>query len=271
MNAVWSATKEICQVWPLMCPTRDRIWLALGKDREKYTFWFQAQPWQQKQLCDSIFLSLSSSSQCLLDTSNLIFCGDGFALESHLPTWKIPAFQKRSCDEPIVEALRSLQLRIQIGKIYAWMRMYTTASSDDSSFSKFVWIDKDRESLLWICGLATCVCTANYATEEMTQVGNLIHESIGPHFLLNRWGSQSKVAGGDNWAKSMENDIGRQYVSNYCPKSKKLNPWPPKPLNIDIGQSFPTSGSIESFKKSRSTATLLLSIFANIDKSNVAE
>ena len=73
MNAVWSATKEICQVWPLMCPTRDRIWLALGKDREKYTFWFQAQPWQQKQLCDSIFLSLSSSSQCLLDTSNLIF------------------------------------------------------------------------------------------------------------------------------------------------------------------------------------------------------
>ena len=28
--------------------------------------------------------------------------------------------------------------------------------------------------------------------------------------------------------------------------------------------------SIESFKKSRSTATLLLSIFANIDKSNVA-
>ena len=144
--------------------------------------------------CDSIFLSLSSSSQCLLDTSNLNFCGDGFALESHLPTFKIPAFQKRSCDEPIVEALRSLQLRIQIGKIYAWMRMYKTASSDDSSFSKFVWIDKDRESLLWICGLATCVCTANYATEEMTQVGNLIHESIGPHFLLNRWGSQSKVS-----------------------------------------------------------------------------
>ena len=70
--------------------------------------------------------------------------------------------------------------------------------------------------------------------------------------------------------KSMENDIGRQYVSNYCPKLKKLNPSPPKPLNIDIGQSFPTSGSIESFKKSRSTATLLLSIFANIDKSNVA-
>ena len=68
----------------------------------------------------------------------------------------------------------------------------------------------------------------------------------------------------------MENDIERQYVSNYCPKSKKLNPWPPKPLNIDIGQSFPTSGSIESFKKSRSTATLLLSIFAKIDKSNVA-
>ena len=144
--------------------------------------------------CDSIFLSLSSSSQCLLDTSNLIF----LPMVSHLKVTFQPAFQKRSCDEPIVEALRSLQLRIQIGKIYAWMRMYTTASSDDSSFSKFVWIDKDRESLLWICGLATCVCTANYATEEMTQVGNLIHESIGPHFLLNRWGSQSKVAGGDN-------------------------------------------------------------------------
>ena len=63
--------------------------------------------------------------------------------------------------------------------------------------------------------------------------------------------------------KSMEIDIGRQYVSNYCPKSKKINPWPPKPLNIDIGQSFPTIGSIESLKKSRATATLLLSIFAN--------
>jgi len=25
----------------------------------------------------------------------------------------------------------------------------------------------------------------------------------------------------------MENDIGRQYVSNYCPKLKKLNPSPP--------------------------------------------
>ena len=54
-----------------------------------------------------------------------------------------------------------------------------------------------------------------------------------------------------NGQKSMENDIGRQYVSNYCPKSKKLNPWPPKPLNID-------------------TDTLLLSIFAKNDKSNVA-
>ena len=32
----------------------------------------------------------------------------------------------------------------------------------------------------------------------------------------------------------------------------------------------PTSGSIESLKKSRYSATLLLSIFANIDKSNVA-
>ena len=69
--------------------------------------------------------------------------------------------------------------------------------------------------------------------------------------------------------KNTENDIGRQYVSNYCPKSKKLNPSPPKPRNIDIGQSFPTSGSIESLKKSGAKATLLLSIFANIDKSNV--
>ena len=66
--------------------------------------------------------------------------------------------------------------------------------------------------------------------------------------------------------KSMEIDIGRQYVSNSCPKSKKINPWPPKPLNIDIGQSFPTSGSIESFKKSRATPTLLLSIFAKLQK-----
>ena len=53
-------------------------------------------------------------------------------------------------------------------------------------------------------------------------------------------------------------------MSNYCPKSKKLNPWPPKPRNIDIGQSFPTSGSIESLKKSPNFATLLLSIFAKV-------
>ena len=55
-----------------------------------------------------------------------------------------------------------------------------------------------------------------------------------------------EIAGGDNWTKKH----GKyHYVSNYCTKSKKLNPWPPKPLNIDTGQSFPTIGSIESLKK----------------------
>ena len=33
------------------------------------------------------------------------------------------------------------------------------------------------------------------------------------------------VAGGDNWAKRHGNYIGRQYVSNYCPKSKMLIPF----------------------------------------------
>ena len=69
----------------------------------------------------------------------------------------------------------------------------------------------------------------------------------------------------------MENDIGRQYVSNYCPKSKKLIPLPPKPLNIDIGQSFFSNGTIESPKKNHASATLLLSNLAKFSKSNVAE
>ena len=59
-------------------------------------------------------------------------------------------------------------------------------------------------------------------------------------------------------------------MCNYCPKLKKLDLWPPKPLNIDIGQSFNSNGSIETLKKSRSTATLLLPIFAKNDESNVA-
>ena len=64
----------------------------------------------------------------------------------------------------------------------------------------------------------------------------------------------------------MENDIGRQYVSNYCPKSKKLNLRPPKPLNIDIGQSLLSNGTIESPKKNGARATLLLSNLAKFDQ-----
>ena len=46
-------------------------------------------------------------------------------------------------------------------------------------------------------------------------------------------------------------------MSNYCPKSKKLNPWPPKPLNIDIGQSFPVD-PLKVLKKSfRSNITFV--------------
>ena len=67
----------------------------------------------------------------------------------------------------------------------------------------------------------------------------------------------------------MKNDIGQHYMCNYCPKLEKLNPWPPKPLNIGIRQSFKSSGSIQS-KKNRSTTTLLLPNVAKIAKSNVA-
>ena len=63
----------------------------------------------------------------------------------------------------------------------------------------------------------------------------------------------------------MENDIGRQYVSNYCPKLKKLNPSPPKPLNIDKGQSLLSNGTVESPKKSGARATLLLLHLANLN------
>ena len=49
--------------------------------------------------------------------------------------------------------------------------------------------------------------------------------------------------------KSMKIDIGQHYMCNYCPKLEKLNPWPPKPLNIGIGQSFNSSGSTQSPKK----------------------
>ena len=48
---------------------------------------------------------------------------------------------------------------------------------------------------------------------------------------------------------SMTNYIGQHYLCNYCPKLEKLNPWPPKPLNIHIGQSFKSNRSIESTKK----------------------
>ena len=50
-------------------------------------------------------------------------------------------------------------------------------------------------------------------------------------------------------AKTHEKWHRSTQICNYYRKMNKLNPWPPKPLNIDIGQSFTTSGSIESFKK----------------------
>ena len=43
--------------------------------------------------------------------------------------------------------------------------------------------------------------------------------------------------------------MGQHYMCNNCPKMKKLNPWPPKPLNIDIRQSLLSNRSIESPKK----------------------
>ena len=58
---------------------------------------------------------------------------------------------------------------------------------------------------------------------------------------------------------------------DYCPKLKKLNPSTPKPLNIDIGQSLLSNGTIESPKKNLARATLLLSNLDRFDKSNVAQ
>ena len=55
----------------------------------------------------------------------------------------------------------------------------------------------------------------------------------------------------------MKIGIGQHYMCNYCPKLKKLNPWPPKPLNIGIRQSFNSSGSTQSPKKNGATATSL--------------
>ena len=69
----------------------------------------------------------------------------------------------------------------------------------------------------------------------------------------------------------MKNDIGQHYLCNYCPKLEKLNPWPPKPLNIHIGEFLFSNGTIESPKKSHASATLLLAIFAKFDNSNVAQ
>ena len=70
--------------------------------------------------------------------------------------------------------------------------------------------------------------------------------------------------------KSIEIDIGLYYFCNYCPQLKKINPSTPKPLNIDIGQSLLSNGTIESPKKNGARATLLLSNLAKFDKSNVA-
>ena len=55
--------------------------------------------------------------------------------------------------------------------------------------------------------------------------GQLIH-------LMHSGGWQS------GWKAHIYNDIGHHFLCNYCPKLKKFNWWPPKPQNIDIGQSF---------------------------------
>ena len=46
--------------------------------------------------------------------------------------------------------------------------------------------------------------------------------------------------------KSVKNGIGQHYICNYWPKLKKLNPWPLKHIDIDMGQSPLSNGSIES-------------------------
>ena len=59
-------------------------------------------------------------------------------------------------------------------------------------------------------------------------------------------------------------------IAVILPQTEKARPVTPKPLNIDIGQSFESNGSIETLKKSPYTATLLSSFFTNIGKRNVA-
>ena len=61
--------------------------------------------------------------------------------------------------------------------------------------------------------------------------------------------SKHSVGGVVIGLKSIKNDIGQRYFYNCCPKLKKLDWWPPKPLNIDIGQSLFSNKTIESPKK----------------------
>ena len=44
-------------------------------------------------------------------------------------------------------------------------------------------------------------------------------------------------------------DICPHYFLNYSPNLENLDTSPPKPQNIDIGQSFDSTGTIESKKK----------------------
>ena len=82
-------------------------------------------------------------------------------------------------------------------------------------------------------------------------------------FCLNRGGP---LAG----QKSAKMDIGAHYFLNYSPKLENLDPSPPKPQNIDIGQSFDSNWTIESPKKGPARAILLLSNFSKFHQSNVA-
>ena len=71
-------------------------------------------------------------------------------------------------------------------------------------------------------------------------------------------------SGGDNWAKRHGKLNRLTLCEQLLPKIEKAQSVTPQPLNIDTGQSLPTSRSIESLKESAFIPTLLLSIFANI-------
>ena len=89
---------------------------------------------------------------------------------------------------------------------------------------------------------------------------NTQHPSISPwkckHSLtvLTWVDSKSLVEGGDNLAKTHEKWHRSTQICNYYPKMKKLNQWPPKPLNIDIGQSFLLREVAQCQKNSKTAA-----------------